>query len=133
MSEPLAEYQTKGVRGAPSPPSYGAHWTAARRGRLKLFGDRAELGPWRIDFAVVTEATLWRARTQLGLVAPILGLRTANDSFQFGLNPWSKVPDHLPLEVQHRNIRMRYTTYSWIIRALLALVIVWVLWDVING
>ena len=125
MSAPVAMLQVKGVRDAPSPPTYGPHWSLSRRGRLKVFDDRLELGSWRVPHAAVEEAVLWQSRTQIGAKASIFEVKTGEHSYQFGMNPWAELPRTLPYRVEERENEMTYTAYSWIIRLAMIAVVVW--------
>lgn len=123
MSEkPLQTYQTKGVRGKSGPPEFGLHWIFARRGRLKFFNDRIELGNWVIRYNEVSSAIIWRARTQ------ILEIKTVNEEYQFGLNPWAKISPELPIEIATEAVRMRHTASSIMFRFIAIAIIGVLIW-----
>ena len=124
-AKPLYKYWTKGARGKSGPPRRGRHWIVARRGFLEFYSDRVVLGNWEIQYSEVTSAVIWQAG------APIIELQTVGEHYQFGLNPWVKLPIDLPLEFEKRSSMKLYSTTNLALRVvvifLLGALIAWML------
>lgn len=103
-------------------PRYSHNWTTAKRAMFKVFEDRIECGSWNIAFSEVKSAHLYKAK-QMFIPVNILQLITEKGSYQFGFNPWSNPFKHLDIEYGQSDIKLGYSKYSIIIRAILALYI----------
>lgn len=83
-----------------------------------MFTDRLECGDWVIPTDSIKAATLYQAR-QLLIPAQVLAVETAERTYQFGINPWCKIRDHLPFTFSRERIRLRMSPVSIIIRVAL--------------
>ena len=121
---PIYRCMTKGVRGAPEEFEYGLKWITSRRAFLEVFQDRLECGDWNIPFEEVREAELFQTRS--GIVPCfILKARTAENTFQFGLNGNKFWKGDLPFEVKRTQGRLKYSLVSVCLRLVLIAAIVW--------
>ena len=111
---------TKATDREPGPPRYSANLLISRRGWLRVFGDRLECGDWTIPVAGITAATLY----QVGL-AQVLVVATPARTYQFGLNPWVRVRDHLPFAFDVMQTKMRYSWFSIAVRVVLVAVVLY--------
>ena len=115
---------TKGVQGASEEFEYGLSWVTARRGKLEVFSDRIECGDWRIPNEEIEDAVLFKTRPAFR-TCYILKIRTADESYQFGLNGNSFWEGELPFEVRREKGHLEYSNFSIAIRIV---VIVFLLW-----
>lgn len=121
---PIYRCMTKGVRGAPEQFEYGLKWITSRRGFLKVFRDRLECGDWNIPFSAIDEAELFQTRSGI-IPCFILKVRTADNTFQFGLNGNKFWKSDLPFEVKRTKGRLKYSAFSICLRIALISGLVW--------
>lgn len=107
---------------------YSHNWVAAKRAMFKVFDDRIECGNWRIPFADVESAHLYKAK-QMFIPVNILQLVTKNGNYQFGFNPWANPFKHLSIGYEESNIRLGYSTYSIVVRVLLVAYLGYLAWE----
>ncbi len=110
-SEPVYKCWTKATDREPGPPRYSANWITSRRAWLQVFPDRLECGDWRIPATTVQAAILYK----VGL-AQVLVLNTQERTYQFGLNPWVRLAEHLPFAYTKERTTMRYSWFSIALR-----------------
>lgn len=122
--KPLYRCMTKGVRGAAEEFEYGLKWITSRRAFLNVFQDRLECGDWIISHCDILEAVLFQTRSGI-IPCFILKLRTAENTFQFGLNGNKYWKGDLPFGVTRTKGRLRYSLFSIIIRVLLVAGLAW--------
>ena len=118
MDKPLYRAWTKGTTGEAGPPRYSANWSVARRAWFEIFPDRIKCGEWVVPREDVKEATLFETR-QWFFPVYVLSLTTEEKTWQFGFNPWSRIGSYLPFPVERERVRLRYSAFSVVIRALL--------------
>ncbi len=116
MSSPTYRAWTKSIR-SDGAPGYSANWVAARRAWLSIFPDRLECGSTVIPAEAVTDAVLYEAR-QWFIPVYILSVTTANETWQFGLNPWTDVGNYLPFAFRRERVRLQYSLFSIAVRAI---------------
>jgi len=121
---PIYRFMTKGVRGAPEEFEYGLKWITSRRAFLKVFEDRIECGNWNIPYSAIEEAQLFQTRSGI-IPCFILKARTADNTFQFGLNGNKFWKGDLPFEVKRSKGRLKYSTFSLCLRIALISGLVW--------
>ena len=102
---------TKATDREPGPPRYSLNWVVSRRGWLRVFADRLECGDWLIPTISVTGATLYAA----GL-GRVLVVATPDRTYQFGLNPWCRIEQHLPFGITKERLKLRYSRFSVLLR-----------------
>lgn len=115
---------TKGVRGAAEVYEYGMSWVTARRATLKVFPDRLECGDWTVPYASIDDAVLFATR-QAFIPCYILKVRTDREAFQFGLNGNQFWKGDLPFKVTRERGRLQYSTFSIVVRVVLAAALIW--------
>jgi hypothetical protein len=108
-------------------PRYSASWMAAHRGWLKVFSDRLECGDTTIPVDAVRDAVLYEAR-QWFIPVYILAVGTANGTWQFGLNPWTNIGDHLPFPFRRERVRLQYSGLSIALRIALVAYVIYLLY-----
>jgi len=123
-SEPLYRCMTKGVQGAADQFEYGLSWVTSRRATLKIFADRLECGNWTIPYATFEQSVLFETK-QWFITCYILKIRTADNSFQFGLNPNKFWSGDLPFEAERQKGQLKYSAYSIGVRIALVAGLIW--------
>ena len=113
--KPIYKCLTKGSRQESSEPRASFNWVIAKRGWLKVYPDRVECGKWRVPYADVRKATLYRFRHWF-TTAAVIHLETADGHYQFGLNPWAYPEDHIDLDFEEKETKFTYSTFSIILR-----------------
>lgn len=98
-------------------PGYSHKWVGAKRAWLCVFDDRLECGNWIIPFADVVDVVRFSTR-QMGIPVSILSVRTQDNEFQFGINPWNDPFPHLPMKYSEERVRLKYSTFSILVRAI---------------
>ena len=121
---PIYSCMTKGVRGAPEEFEYGLKWITSRRAFLKVFEDRLECGDWNVSYSAIEEAELFQTRSGI-IPCFILKARTADNTFQFGLNGNKFWKGDLPFEVKRTKGRLEYSVFSICLRIALIAGLVW--------
>ena len=117
---------TKGAQGAAEEFEYGLKWITSRRAFLKVFEDRLECGDWNIPYSAIEKAELFQTRSGL-IPCFILKARTADHTFQFGLNGNKFWKGELPFEVKRTKGRLKYSAFSICLRVALLAGLVWYL------
>ena len=128
LDDTVAIYRcmTKGVRGAPEEFEYGLKWITSRRAFLKIFRDRLECGDWNIPYSAIEEAELFQTRSGI-IPCFILKARTADNTFQFGLNGNKFWKGDLPFQVKRTKGRLKYSVFSICLRIALIGGLAWYL------
>lgn len=121
---PLYRCMTKGVRGPAEAFQYGLKWITARRALLKVFADRLECGDWTVPYAAFQEAELFKTRSGI-IPCYILKVRTATETYQFGLNGNKYWAGNLPFEVKRTEGRLKFSAFSIVLRVALLAVLIW--------
>lgn len=103
-------------------------WRKASRGWLSVFDDRLEYSDRSIDFAEVSNATLYKV-WQFPFPVPVLELTTDSNSYQFGLNPWVNMEKHLPMLLERKSLRLRSSALSVIRSVILVAAISYLAWQ----
>jgi len=127
-SEPVYRCWVKGTRRASNEKDRAGRWMTSRRAWLEVHADRVVCGDWVVPFADVDRAILHRGRTLL-FPFTVLDLRTADAVLQFGMNPWVRIEPHLPLELEHKEMHLRFSAIGWILRILLLAYVMYVVWS----
>ena len=124
VEEPIFRCITKGVQGDADQFEFGLSWVTSRRAILKIYSDRIECGNWSIPFASFEQAILSETK-QTFIPCYVLKIRTADNSYQFGLNPNKFWSGGLPFEVERQKGRLKYSTFSIVLRVILVAAIIW--------
>ncbi len=127
MASPVYRAWSKTIRTDDRSPGYSARWVAARRGWLNVFHDRLESGDTVIPADAVQDAVLYEAR-QWFIPVYILAVTTAGGTWQFGLNPWTNIGVHLPFPFRRERVRLRYSTFSIVVRVALIAYVAYLLY-----
>ena len=106
---------TKATDRESGDPQRSFNWALSKRGFLRVYEDRIECGRWQIRADEVTEATLFRIRGNL-LGGYVLQVRTGERTYQFGLNPWVRIADHLPFPFTETTVKLGYSRFSVVLR-----------------
>lgn len=132
VEKPLYRCMTKGSREESSEPRASLNWLIAKRGWLRVYPDRVECRKWRIPYADVRKATLYRFK-HLFMKSAVIHFETADGHYQFGINPWASPEDHIDLDFEEKETVFRYSTFSKVLRlSLIAYVAFWVWYDFIR-
>jgi len=124
---PLYKCWCKASQREDKEPRYSHNWVVARRGWFRIYTDRVACGSWTIPYSTVTEAILYKT-AQWFLPGRVLYLVTENGSYQFGFNPWVSPQDYLNLDMEEKEMRIRYSPFSVSLRILLLVYVVYTLW-----
>ena len=122
MSELRHKCWTKATRREAGELRHSAAWAVSRRAWFKVFDDRIECGDWNIALDSVLEAVLFETRQWL-IPVFVLQLSTEDVSYQFGFNPWCRVANHLPFDVDRQRVKMRYSPFSLALRIVVGLLL----------
>ncbi len=121
---PLFRVFSKGTTAEGQDVRRSANWAVARRGWLRVFPDRLEMGDWRIPYPTIHQATLFRLKTVFG--GYVLRVTTTEQTYQFGMNPWALRRRSLPFPHDLQDTRVRNSMVTVIIRILaLGLFLAW--------
>lgn len=120
----MKRFWTKATTRESGVPRRSANWVTSRRGWFKVLHDRIECGDWRIPFHTVESAVLYTGRS-LFMTVSVLELRAGGKTYQFGFNPWVRVEQALPLELERRNVRFGYSPFSVAMRVLVIVYLAW--------
>lgn len=127
MNTPIYKCWTKATDRESGPPRRSHSWATSQRRWFKIFDDRVECGDWRILFRDVRKATGYRTRS-LFMPVTVLELQTGERTYQFGFNPWAKPVEHLPIEVEEKRVRLRYSPLSVMVRVAVLMYLAYLLW-----
>jgi hypothetical protein len=128
MASPLYRAWTKAILTDGSAPGYSASWMTARRGWLNVYDDRLECGDIIIPIEGIEGALLYEAR-QWFIPVYILTVTTPEGTYQFGLNPWTKIAAHLPFPYRRERVRLQYSSFSSLLRVALIAYVVYLLYQ----
>ncbi|MGI9509704.1 MAG: hypothetical protein ACR2QJ_10205 [Geminicoccaceae bacterium] len=123
--KPIYRCLAKGSRRERSAPRASFNWLIARRGWFRIYADRVECGTWRIAYADVERATLYRFK-HLFMKAAVIHFETADGHYQFGFNSWASPEDHIDLEFEEKETAFNYSTFSKVLR--LSLILIFRFW-----
>ena len=87
----LHKCMTKATTAEGNALRHSENWLVSRRATLQVWSDRLVCGDWIIPYSIIVEAVLVSTRQML-IPCYILRVRTADRTYQFGLNPgryWS--------------------------------------------
>ncbi len=122
----LFRVYSKGTAAEGQEVRRSASWVTARRGWLHFFPDHLALGDWRVPYAAIETATLFRLKTVFG--GYVLRVTTAQRSYQFGMNPWALAGKRLPFPHEEQVTRVGYSPLSVVVRIVaLAYLLAWAL------
>lgn len=97
-------------------PRFSRNWVNSVKTRLFVSDDYIQCHPWKLKFSDLNSAHLYHVRTILGFpICRVLQVSTNEGIVQFGLNPWAKPHEYMPLEVTESKCRMLgklYGSYS---------------------
>lgn len=130
-ANPLYRAWTKAIRNPPGPPTYNPRWIVSRRGWFKIYPDRIECGNLVIPKEQVTDAVMYESR-QWFIPVFILGISTAEETWQFGFNPWAKVAEHLPFPFRREQISLHYSMFGLALRLFLFGYVIYAIWERIS-
>jgi hypothetical protein len=117
---------SKGTRAEGTDVRRSENWIVARRGWLRVFEDRLEMGTWVVPYDAISDATLFRLRSILG--GYVLRVTTGDQMYQFGINPWALTGRRFPFPHSEQDTRVRYSRFSVAVRiAAIVSVAAWVL------
>ncbi len=128
MSELRYKCWTKATEGVRGDPRRSAAWVVSRRDWFRVFDDQIECGDWTIPSFSLQEAVLYETR-QWFIPVFVLRLSTVDTTYQFGFNPWCRVAQYLPFDVEHRRVKLGYSAFSIAVRILLAILVGYWLWQ----
>ena len=96
-------------------PRRSENWAFSRRAWFNVLRDRITCGDWTIPFDQVTEAIAYRTSSMF-IPVTILELRTEENSYQFGFNPWAHPLQHLDLDYREEHVKLGTSPLSLLIR-----------------
>jgi hypothetical protein len=128
MASRIYRAWTKAILTDGSAPGYSASWVTAVRGWLNVYPDRLECGDIVIPIEAVEDAMLYEAR-QWFIPVYILAVTVADGTYQFGLNPWTKIGNHLPFPYRRERVRLQYSTFSSLVRVALIAYVAYLLYQ----
>ena len=105
-----------------------ANWLLSRRTTLEVWSDRLVCGDWVIPYSAMREAVLFSTRQML-IPCYVLRVRTADRTYQFGLNPSRYWSGDLPFAVVRERARLGYSPFSIALRVGAGAYLMYWLWD----
>jgi hypothetical protein len=127
MSELVYKCWVKGIRGESGTPRRSVKWAGARRGPLKIYRDRLELGSWALPVEEIREPVVFRS-SSLFMPVRVLQATVGEHTYQFGVNPWVRIERELPFDVEVEDVVLGYSKSSLVFRAILVVLVVRFLW-----
>lgn len=127
MERPLYRCMTKATNRELGEPRLSQNWLWSRRGWFKVFPDRVACGDWDIPFSEIQEVVLYRSRWSFMPVS-VLKIRVAGETYQFGFNPWAHPEAHLSIPYREENVKLRLSLFSFAVRAISILVLLYLVW-----
>ena len=128
MQGPIYKCWTKAISQAePGSIKHSRQWVTSRRAWLMVFEDRLRCGDWEIPFAAISDAVLYKGWSPPWPVQ-VLELVVGTYAYQFGLNPWCRIQDHLPIVVRTAPLKLGHSAFSLLVRVGFLAVLVFWLW-----
>ncbi|MFC1494339.1 hypothetical protein ACFL6W_03570 [Thermodesulfobacteriota bacterium] len=98
-------------------PRHSQHWVDSIKDKLKITDNQISCGPWKIKLSEIKSAHLYKIKTYHNIpYGKVLEIRTEQECFQFGLNPWAKAHEHIPINYSESECKMTtpipYSIYS---------------------
>lgn len=109
------------------------NWVTARRGLLKIYDDRLELGSWHLPYSDFDEAILFSIR-QTFIPGYVLKIKTQGKIYQFGLNQnrfWKQ--QDLPFPVERQTMKLKLSWFSIAMRVISLLLLGYLLWQMFTS
>ena len=129
--KPILTCWVKATTREKGAPRLSLNWATSRRAPFRLFGDRIECGDWTIPVDAVREAVVHKSQIRLA-PACVLVLRTDQEVYQFGFNPWCAIDRHLPFDYETVPIKLRYSMLSLVIRLALVGYLLYFIWSALT-
>ncbi len=130
MSEPIHQCMTKAVIGDGDQLECGPRWITSRRAKLKLYDDRLTCGDWTVRYEEIQEAVLSSFRTPILRISGfVLGIRTEEKTYHFGVNGRHYWNGELPFIVTRQSTKLRSSPISVIARIAVVGGILYLLWQ----
>ena len=105
--------QCRATNKEQGPPRYSQNWVHSIKDKLKITDDQIFCGPWNIKLSEIISAHLYNIKTFLNIpYGKVLEIKTDKECFQFGLNPWAKAHEHIPISYTESNCEMTGKPYS---------------------
>ena len=111
----LHQCMTKATTAEGDALRHSQNWLLSRRATLQVWSDRLVCGNWVIPYSAFVEATLFSTRQML-IPCYVLRVRTADRTYQFGLNPGRYWSGDLPFPVVREKARLGYSPFSLALR-----------------
>ena len=126
MERPIYSCMTKATTAEGDNLRLSFNWVVARRGILKVMPDALVCGDWTIPYSQIDEAILFSIWTSFP--GYLLRVRSGGTVYHFGLNwnPfWKK---ELPFPVSREKGKLKYSSFSIAVRAILFGYIAYIIW-----
>jgi len=104
------------------------NWVLARRAFLQVWSDRLVCGDWTIPYDTILESVLYSIRSPFFIPGYILRVRTADRTYQFGLNAGKFWRGDLPFLVSRERGRLSYSPFSIVVRLILLGSLLYYVW-----
>ena len=129
MEKPRYKCWTKAVIGESGKPGTSLKWVLSRRAWFKVFERRIECGDWIIRFSEIQNAIVYRTRQNF-IPVTVLSIATAEESYQFGFNPWANPIMYLHLPYREETVKLKnHNPYLWYIKLIaIGSALGWISW-----
>jgi hypothetical protein len=88
-------------------PRYSQNWAHSIKDKLIVADNQISCGPWNIKLSEIISAHLFKVRTFFNIpYCKVLEIKTVHNCYQFGLNPWAKLKEHIPMPYSESECRM---------------------------
>ena len=124
----LHKCMTKATTAEGDALRHSQNWLVSRRATLQVWSDRLVCGDSIIPYSTIVDAVLFSTRQML-IPCYILRVRTADRTYQFGLNPGRYWSSELPFPVRREKARLGYSPFSVALRVFIGAYLVYWLCD----
>lgn len=95
---PVWSARVKAATGISGPPRPSLAWARARRGTMRVYSDRTEIGDWVLPHTDVMDAILYETRR--GVRNRVLEIVTPERTVQVNFNPGTSPEGVLPYSIR---------------------------------
>lgn len=127
MTEPLYKCWAKATNKEEGSPRRSHNWVTSKRSWFEIYKDKIECGDWIIPFSEIQEAIVYKTRS-LFMSVVVLQLKTSDQTYQFGFNPWANPIKYIPFDYTEEKIKLKHTPLSIMVRLIVVLYLIYLFW-----
>lgn len=115
MTKPLFKAWCKAIESAGDDPQYSMKWVGAKRTFFKVYESFIQCSDWKFEIRNIEECVVYETSSNF-IKFSIVEFKYENRTYQFAFNPWVKPQKHLGVESVSKNVRLKYSNKSLILR-----------------